>query len=62
VLWNATDVDHGRRIVGTGTFDGMTAAFILEPVCNGSFTSHGTGWAGTGGLEPRLRGDGCITA
>ena len=58
-LITATGIDNEGRIVGTGLLNGSWAAWILEPVCLGTFTPYGTGCAGTGGLEPVLAGTGC---
>jgi probable HAF family extracellular repeat protein len=59
-LGDAFDIDNEGRIVGDGGFGGSSnRAFIMEPVCKGTFTIYGSGCAGTGGLEPRLRGVGC---
>ena len=59
-LDSANDIDNEGRICGTGTLNGVAGtAFILEPPCKGTFTSYGSGCAGTGGLVPTLSGTGC---
>lgn len=59
-LVSATDIDDEGRIVGEGTLGtSMLFAFILDLPCKGTFTPYGSGCAGTGGLEPTLRGVGC---
>jgi probable HAF family extracellular repeat protein len=58
-LQDATDIDDAGNIIGFGLLNGAQSAYILEPGCLGTFTTYGTGCAGTGGVEPVLRGAGC---
>src|SRR5262249_11976473 len=55
----ATDVVDEGRMVGTGLFQGVGRAFILEPDCKGTFTVYGTGCTGPFAHEPILTGVGC---
>jgi probable HAF family extracellular repeat protein len=58
-LSSAEDVDNDGRIVGIGVHGGTVRPYVLTPVCQGGFTSYGTGCPGTGGATPTLAGVAC---